>query len=163
VDSLLSQIDNSNHTVTELINQVYLASREQTTGIKRLNAAVGQIDTLTQSNAATAEELAASSQEIASLANELDDVVSSLVNIVGARRNKQKLAHRSSEKLIPVEKKASSRKPALAAKGFTKQPILNNPPTGGRTQLEDVIEADTLGEFGQWGKNNQEEEELAKF
>jgi methyl-accepting chemotaxis protein len=50
--------------VDELVAEVAGASREQTQGITQINTAVGQMDKVTQSNAANAEESAAAAEEL---------------------------------------------------------------------------------------------------
>lgn len=63
--------------VADLMNEITTASREQTTGIEQVNQAVGQMDTVTQQNAALVEEAAAATQA-------LDHQASLLVNAVSA-------------------------------------------------------------------------------
>jgi methyl-accepting chemotaxis protein len=46
------------------MGEVTTASREQTMGIEQVNQAVGQMDTVTQQNAALVEEAAAAAQSL---------------------------------------------------------------------------------------------------
>lgn len=50
--------------VADLMGEVTTASREQTMGIEQVNQAVGQMDTVTQQNAALVEEAAAAAQSL---------------------------------------------------------------------------------------------------
>ncbi|MBR7799846.1 methyl-accepting chemotaxis protein [Undibacterium fentianense] len=50
--------------VADLMGEITTASREQTTGIEQVNQAVGQMDTVTQQNAALVEEAAAATQAL---------------------------------------------------------------------------------------------------
>ena len=67
----------------ELASEVAGASREQTQGITQINTAVGQMDKVTQSNAASAEESAAAAQELSSQAELMMQAVEQLIHLVG--------------------------------------------------------------------------------
>jgi len=69
--------------VDELITEVASASREQTQGITQINTAVGQMDKVTQSNAANAEESAAAAQELNGQAATMKQSVNELLQLVG--------------------------------------------------------------------------------
>jgi len=71
--------------VTQLIAEVSAASQEQAQGIDQVNNAVLQVDKVTQSNAANAEESSSASQELASHAGDLKRMVNVLTGIVGSR------------------------------------------------------------------------------
>lgn len=62
----------------EMIGQVSSAGEQQAEGLEQINVGVGQIDTVIQSNAASAEELAASAEELNGQAEELNGMVSQL-------------------------------------------------------------------------------------
>ncbi len=63
---------------TEMIGQVSSASEQQAEGLEQINVGVSQIDTVIQSNAASAEELAASAEELNGQAEELTGMVGEL-------------------------------------------------------------------------------------
>ena len=65
---MLNDIVSEVRQVDELVTEVAGASREQTIGIAQINGAVGQMDKVTQSNAANAEESAAAAKELQSQA-----------------------------------------------------------------------------------------------
>jgi methyl-accepting chemotaxis protein len=69
--------------VDELVAEVAGASREQTQGITQINTAVGQMDKVTQSNAATAEESAAAAEELNAQAETMKQSVAELLQLVG--------------------------------------------------------------------------------
>jgi methyl-accepting chemotaxis protein len=69
--------------VDELVTEIASASREQTDGINQINVAVSQMDKVTQSNAATAEESAASSEELNAQAETMKQSVAELLQLVG--------------------------------------------------------------------------------
>lgn len=64
VAEVLNEIVATVRQVDELVAEVSGASREQTQGITQINVAVGQMDKITQSNAANAEESAAAAEEL---------------------------------------------------------------------------------------------------
>ncbi len=69
--------------VDELAAEVAGGCREQTQGITQINTAVGQMDKVTQSNAADAEESAAAAEELNAQAESMKDAVSDLLRLVG--------------------------------------------------------------------------------
>jgi methyl-accepting chemotaxis protein len=73
--------------VDDLVTEVAGASGEQTNGIAQINVAVSQMDKVTQSNAATAEESAAAAEELNAQAEVMKRSVAELLQIVGAREN----------------------------------------------------------------------------
>jgi methyl-accepting chemotaxis protein len=60
----------------DLVGEIAAASNEQAQGIEQINSALGQIDEVTQSNTANAEEGAAAAEELSSQAAELKNMVS---------------------------------------------------------------------------------------
>jgi methyl-accepting chemotaxis protein len=71
--------------VDELVTEVANASREQTEGIAQINVAVGQMDKVTQGNAATAEESAAAAEELNAQAKVMKQSVAELLELVGGK------------------------------------------------------------------------------
>jgi methyl-accepting chemotaxis protein len=61
--------------VTDLVNEITAASKEQTVGVDEINSSLGQIDQITQSNAANAEETAAASEELSGQATNLQTMI----------------------------------------------------------------------------------------
>ena len=70
----------------DLVGEITTASNEQSQGIDQVNAAVGQIDQITQANAAAAEEAASSSEELNAQASELNTLVGHLFTLIGGQR-----------------------------------------------------------------------------
>jgi methyl-accepting chemotaxis protein len=79
----LNEIVTKIRQVDELVAEVAGASREQTQGITQINIAVGQMDKVTQSNAASAEESAAASEELNAQAVAMKESVTELLLLVG--------------------------------------------------------------------------------
>ena len=85
VAAALNEIVTKVRQVDELVTEVAGASREQTDGIAQINVAVGQMDKVTQSNAATAEESAAAAEELNSQAEVMKQSVAELLQLVGGK------------------------------------------------------------------------------
>jgi methyl-accepting chemotaxis protein len=83
VSAALNEIVAKVRQVDELVAEVAGASREQTQGITQINSAVGQMDKVTQSNAASAEESAAAAQELHGQAGTMKEAVGELLLLVG--------------------------------------------------------------------------------
>jgi methyl-accepting chemotaxis protein len=79
----LGEIVEKARKVDELVGEIASASREQSQGILQVNTAVTQMDKVTQSNAANAEESASASEELNAQAATLKEAVEELVQLVG--------------------------------------------------------------------------------
>ena len=86
VTEALNEIVVKARQVDELVAEVAGASREQTQGITQINTAVGQMDKVTQSNAASAEESAAAAEELNAQAISMKESVAELLQLVGGIR-----------------------------------------------------------------------------
>lgn len=78
----LQEIVDKARKVDELIAEIAMASKEQSQGISQVNIAVTQMDKVTQSNAANAEETASASEELNAQAEELKSAVQELLIMV---------------------------------------------------------------------------------
>jgi methyl-accepting chemotaxis protein len=72
--------------VDGLLGDIATASREQSEGVGQINAAVTQMDHITQSNAARAEENASTAAELNAQANALRDTLGELIALAGGTR-----------------------------------------------------------------------------
>lgn len=94
VGGILEQIAESVQKVAQLIGEVSSASNEQAQGIDQINTAVAQMDKVTQSNAASAEESASASEELSAQSREMTEIVHDLVGLVeGASSGTNGAAH----------------------------------------------------------------------
>jgi methyl-accepting chemotaxis protein len=82
MDGIVSQV----RRVSDLINEITSATREQTSGIGQISDAVSQLDQVTQQNAALVEESAAA-------ADSLNQQVSQLVRAVAVFKLDHQQAH----------------------------------------------------------------------
>jgi methyl-accepting chemotaxis protein len=85
VAETLNEIVVKARQVDELVAEVTSASREQTQGITQINTAVGQMDKVTQGNAASAEECAAAAEELNAQAETMKHSVGELLQLVGGQ------------------------------------------------------------------------------
>jgi methyl-accepting chemotaxis protein len=74
---LLTELAPAIKKTAELVQEVATASREQASGVSQVNRAMGQVDQVTQRNAAAAEELSSTAEEMASQAASLQQLMSS--------------------------------------------------------------------------------------
>jgi len=72
----MQEIVNSVKRVTDIMEEVAAASREQSSGIGQINQAITQMDQVTQQNAALVEEAAAAAQSLQDQSANLAEVVS---------------------------------------------------------------------------------------
>ncbi len=82
------RIGESAGKVSELVAQIATASSEQTAGIQQVNTAMSQVDSVTQANAANAEQSASASEELSAQSQHVRSMVDELVELVGAQKGK---------------------------------------------------------------------------
>jgi methyl-accepting chemotaxis protein len=73
---LLDELVPSIQKTAELVQEVTSASREQSSGVNQINKAMAQVDTVTQRNASSAEELSSTAEEMASQSESLAQLMS---------------------------------------------------------------------------------------
>ncbi len=72
--------------IGQLVDEIATASEEQAQGITQVNVAVSEMDKVTQSTAANAEESAAAAAELNAQAGQMKGYVEDLVKVVGGSR-----------------------------------------------------------------------------
>ncbi len=82
VTTTLNDIVTKARELDELATEVASASREQTQGISQINSAVGQMDRVTQGNAASAEESASAARQLSAQALAMRETVGELLQLV---------------------------------------------------------------------------------
>jgi methyl-accepting chemotaxis protein len=86
---LIKEIIPSIQKTAELVQEIAAASAEQNAGIEQINGSMGQLDSVTQQNAAGSEELASASEEMTSQAEGLQQMMSFfVVDDNGAKKEK---------------------------------------------------------------------------
>ncbi|KAF0093865.1 MAG: methyl-accepting chemotaxis protein [Puniceicoccaceae bacterium 5H] len=86
----LQQIARKVSTVDDLLKEVTGASQKQKQGVQQINLAMGDIDRITQSNAAAAEETASAATEMHAQMDALMESVALLERLTGARQVAEK-------------------------------------------------------------------------
>jgi methyl-accepting chemotaxis protein len=82
----LEEIVGKARQVDELAGEVAAASQEQSQGISQVNTAVTEMDKVTQSNAANAEESASAAEELTAQAESLKETVTELLRMVDGQK-----------------------------------------------------------------------------
>jgi methyl-accepting chemotaxis protein len=86
VGESLTQIANKVSSTDTLVAEIATAAREQAQGIEQINTAITQMDQVTQSNSASAEESASAAEELDAQAASLKDMVGRLRQLVGGAK-----------------------------------------------------------------------------
>jgi len=123
VASSLDIIVDKARRVDDLVAGIASASQEQNSGIGQINAAVGQMDKVTQANAGNAEETAAAAEELSGQSGSLKDIVGQLRLLVGGgSAGKTAAAIESVTTRTPVPAKAPTVRPASQPAGIIRTP-----------------------------------------
>ena len=130
----LDVIVGSVESVNEVIERIDQSSRQQSQGIEQINRAVANIDHVTQSNAASAEQSAAASKELESLSVMFESLVDDLMGIM--RGTQHKRLHKQSP--LPTGPKISA---ALEIPSFPTHPARR---ASDRRVIEEVINLDQV-------------------
>lgn len=77
-----NEVADANDKVKGLVAEISAASKEQSQGLEQIRLAVSEMESVTQTNAAAAEESAASSEELKAQAVQLERIVGSLNTIL---------------------------------------------------------------------------------
>jgi methyl-accepting chemotaxis protein len=126
--------------VRQLIGEVSSSCNEQARGVEQINVAVSQMDKVTQSNAASAEESASASEELSAQARELSEMVDALVRLV--RGENAVIGKRTSAATATV---AAAKKPAPAER---RQAVAVN----GKNRIEGVLPTESFARSRQKSK-----------
>lgn len=142
----LSVIVSKAREVDDIVGQISLASEEQSQGVALINTSVNQLDTVTQGNAAAAEQSASASEELRSQASLLHEMVADLRTMVtGKKEPSHKVSPSSHETFFfqpsPTERSSSPKKNRPSSLGPSSRLPLNSP-TSRRSSNDDFIDED---------------------
>jgi len=103
VATAIRAVTEDSSRVKEMVDEVRLGSEEQSRGIDQIGKAIAQMEQVTQSTAANAEESAAAAEELTAQSETLKDVVARLQAMVDSRadlamRTSQQPARRTSNR-----------------------------------------------------------------
>ncbi len=82
VEKSLSEIKGSSEKAVALVKEIAAASKEQSSGLQQLNTAMCELDKVTQTNAAAAEESAAAGVDLSEQAKVLDREIGVLSSLI---------------------------------------------------------------------------------
>ena len=134
---MLDKIADGIRKVNELVAEIATSSNEQAQGFSLISAAVGQMDQVTQSNAANAEESASAAEELSAQAEDLHRSVAELQMMVGGS------GHASLSGGVPATPAMSRPQPAPAPQARKQpQPHAQPAPAPRREQASDAGEVD---------------------
>ncbi len=80
-----AEVSQGAEKVHKLVNEIATAATEQSQGINQISTAVSEMDSVTQTNAANAEESAAASEELNVISGQLNETVTKLEKIVSGK------------------------------------------------------------------------------
>ncbi|MBL6987658.1 MAG: hypothetical protein ISR72_11610 [Methylobacter sp.] len=107
---LLDTIVPSIKKTSDLVQEIAAASEEQSAGVGQINAAMNQLNQVTQQNASSSEQLAATSEEMSGQAGQLQDLISFFtVNNSSGEKSGSLVAKLRPSKL-PVKKSAAEKR-----------------------------------------------------
>ena len=84
-----AEVSEASGRINLLISEIASASKEQAHGINQINKAIGHIDSVTQQNAASAEESASSSEVLSAQAGRVQEIVGGLAALVSGEESLQ--------------------------------------------------------------------------
>jgi methyl-accepting chemotaxis protein/methyl-accepting chemotaxis protein-1 (serine sensor receptor) len=108
VAEVMRAITDSTVKVKTLVDEVNLGSQEQARGIDQISKAITQMDQVTQSTAASAEQGASASEQLSAQAEAMDHAVRKLASLVDSDG-------RGSARRVPVKTAVHTRKPSAGS------------------------------------------------
>ena len=123
----MTDIVQSVQRVTDMIGEITAASAEQSAGVSQVNQAVGNLDQMTQQNAALVEESAAAAQSLREQADHLAQVVS-MFKVDAASHGSVQPAFSAARAAAPVQVPPPARKPAAPVAGAKTAPRIGAAP-----------------------------------
>jgi methyl-accepting chemotaxis protein len=114
VAAVLSEIRDNFDKVNNLVAEIAAASGEQVQGIEQINQAMGEMDKITQQNAASSEESAAAAEQLAAQSTYLTTLVGTFK--LADNNGKKKFGISSIEDLDPQDLKELARRLGLLEK-----------------------------------------------
>ncbi len=104
VSEVIRGITESTVKVKTLVDEVNLGSQEQSRGIAAISKSIGEMDRVTQGNAASAEQTASASEEMSAQAQALRHIAKDLRRLVGGGDDGQEGADHPGHALRPAGK-----------------------------------------------------------
>lgn len=120
VQSSIEEIDSQSKKVSDLLDEISVATKEQAQGVGQINKAVSQIETVISSNAQTAEESSAAAKNLFNQTITLNEVIEELKTIINNKNGHT--AGQTSFSKIKLERKPKEKEKPRVQK-VTKQHI----------------------------------------
>ena len=105
LDEIMSQVQ----TVDSLVSEIAVASQEQSTGIREVSRAMGQMEQATQQNSAVANATSVAGEQIRAQSEVLNTLVNDLSTIVSGQANTNIVASVHVKKIFKAETKSPSK------------------------------------------------------
>jgi methyl-accepting chemotaxis protein len=152
VNDVVSESTAASRKISDLVAEIAASAKEVSQGIGQIGTAVRQMDQVTQSNAAAAEENSAVGEELSAQSQALNDLVIGLdVMVRGASAERQVTAHRApAPKSAPAAPPAKAPAPASAAKPAVALNGRNGSSAGSKLlpfDEDEVSDSQTLSRF----------------
>lgn len=77
------EIETASQNVGQLVTEISAATQEQAQGVDQVNLSVAQMDKITQTNAATAEQSASTASELSEQSGNLNSLIQGLASLIG--------------------------------------------------------------------------------
>jgi methyl-accepting chemotaxis protein len=125
VAAMLTQIVGQVRTMDALVAEIATSSNEQSSGIEQITKAMGEMDKVTQSNAAGAEESASAAHELSAQSTQLREAVEQLNAFSGGAQQRAAAPVETVDRAAPVQdhriksprfKRSAAPQPAAAPK-----------------------------------------------
>jgi methyl-accepting chemotaxis protein len=110
VEESLIEIAERVTSTDSLVAEIATAAREQAQGIEQINTAIAQLDKISQSNSASAEESASAAEQLDAQAATLKDQVAKLRELVGGESVTASATPAPSARLLPKMTPATGRR-----------------------------------------------------
>jgi methyl-accepting chemotaxis protein len=118
--STMNEIVTSVKQVADIMSEITAASQEQSNGIEQVNEAIGQMDEMTQQNAALVEQAAAAAQSMQDQAAALSRAVSVFKLTALARTHSAPAPGKLAISPVPAKSASAKRLPAIASSASRK-------------------------------------------
>jgi methyl-accepting chemotaxis protein len=100
---LLSDLVPAIRRTAELVQEVTAASAEQSSGVTQINRAMSQVDSVTQRNASSAEELSSTAEELASQSEQLQQLMT-FFHVADDKSAAEREAEKKHRQMYPPQK-----------------------------------------------------------
>lgn len=110
VQESIAEIDEQSHKLNELLDEIAIATNEQTQGIGQINKAIAQMEIVLSSNAQTAEESSSASKSLHSQTINMNEIIHRLNIIVNGQKDAYSQVYKQTKALTssPIKGKLTT-------------------------------------------------------